>query len=100
MNSLQKQTKTEVGISDQDVIASYEKRLHSMTEALEVELLFKKLQFLGLHFDPFQSEIKSECIQILEQLKLTEHVKNPYLATNILLRLLDLTEEKLKSLKH
>lgn len=100
MNSLLKQSKTEVRISDQDVIACYELHLRSMTEVYEVELLFKKLQFLGLHFDPFQSEIKSECVQILDQLKLTEHVKNPYLATNILLRLLDLTEEKLKTLKH
>ncbi len=100
MNSFQKQSQAEVVISDHDVISSFENRLHSMTEAHEIELLFKKLQFLGLHFDPFQIEIKSECIQILDQLKLTEHLKNPYLATNILLRLLDLTEEKLKNLKH
>jgi hypothetical protein len=99
MNSLQKQTKPEVGFSDKDVLISFENKLLSMTEVSEVELLFKKLQFLGLNFDPFQTEIKNECVQILEQLKLTEEIKNPYLATNILLRLLDLTEEKLKSLK-
>ena len=99
MNSLQKQNKTGVGFSDQDVLISFENQLESMTTFSEVELLFKKLQFLGLNFDPFQSEIESECVQILDQLKLTEQMKNPYLATNILLRLLDLTEEKLKSLK-
>ncbi len=59
----------------------------------------KKLQFLGLNFDPFQNEAGSECEQIMHQLKMTEHMKNPYLATNILLRLLDKTEERINNLK-
>ena len=99
MNSLQKQTKTDGRLSQDDSIVSFENQLLSMTDISEVELLLKKLQFLGLNFDPFQNDIKSECVQILDQLKLSEYIKNPYLATNILLRLLDLTEEKLKRLK-
>lgn len=59
----------------------------------------KKLQFLGLNFDPFQAEIGNECGQIMDQLGLREHMMNPYQATNILLRLLDKTEERLNNLK-
>jgi hypothetical protein len=99
MNSLQKQTNPDTRFSDLDVIALFENQLQLITNVSEAEMLLKKLQFLGLHFDPFQIEIKSECLQILDQLKLSEHLSNPYLATNILLRLLDLTEEKLKGLK-
>lgn len=70
-----------------------------MQDVVEVELLMKKLQFLGLNFDPFQDEIGNECGQIMDQLGLREHLTNPYLATNILLRLLDKTEERLNNLK-
>ena len=71
-------------------------RLDSLTEA---ELLFKKLKFLGLHFDPFSSEVSSECQQIMNQLGLDLYLENPYLVTNLLLRLLDKVEEKINFLK-
>lgn len=72
-----------------------------MENVFDVELLMKKLQFLGLHFDPFQDEIGNDCLQIMEQLGIgmVDHMRNPYLATNILLRLLDKTEERLNNLK-
>jgi hypothetical protein len=70
-----------------------------MNNVIEVEILMKKLQFLGMNFDPFQNESENECGQIMDQLGLSEHMKNPYLATNILLRLLDKTEERLNNLK-
>lgn len=70
-----------------------------MNDLLEVELLMKKLQFLGINFDPFQVETGNECGQIMDQLGLTDHMRNPYLATNILLRLLDKTEERINNLK-
>lgn len=70
-----------------------------MTVVEDVELLMKKLQFLGLNFDPFQTEIGNECVQIMDQLQMREHMMNPYQATNILLRLLDKTEERLNNLK-
>lgn len=77
----------------------FEKNLSLMNTANEVEVLMKKLQYLGLHFDPFQSEVEKECQQIMDQLGLSHQMKNPYLATNILLRLLDKTEERLNNLK-
>lgn len=99
MNSLLKQTTQTELPSHETFLVSFEKRLLEMQDVLEVEKLMKKLQFLGINFDPFQGEIGNESGQIMEQLGLTEHMKNPYLATNILLRLLDKTEERLNNLK-
>ena len=99
MSSIQKQifpTRTE---THETFLVTFEKNLLSMKDVLEVELLMKKLQFLGLNFDPFQNEIGYECVQIMDSLGVTDHMKNPYLATNILLRLLDKTEERLNNLK-
>lgn len=99
MNSLQKQTAIESRPSHETFLVKFEKDLLEMKDVIEVELLMKKLQFLGINFDPFQNETESECELIMDQLGLSEHMKNPYLATNILLRLLDKTEERLNNLK-
>ena len=99
MNSLQKQTPSVEPTSHETFLVTFEKSLLVMNDVVEVELLMKKLQFLGINFDPFQTKTENECEQIMEQLGLTDHMKNPYLATNILLRLLDKTEERLNNLK-
>jgi hypothetical protein len=101
MNSIQKQNTIESSSSYEDFLISFEKKLIEMENVFEVELLMKKLQFLGLNFDPFQDEIGNDCCQIMEQLGngMIDHMRNPYLATNIVLRLLDRTEERLNNLK-
>ena len=99
MNSFQKQSTTVTQETHESFLLTFENNLLKMKDVLEVELLMKKLQFLGLNFDPFQNEVASECVQIMDQLGLTIHMQNPYLATNILLRLLDKTEERLNNLK-
>jgi hypothetical protein len=99
MNSLQKQTVVEAKESPDAFLVTFEKKILALSDVLEAELLMKKLQYLGLNFDPFQTEMAEECRQIMDQLGLSEHMKNPYLATNVLLRLLDKTEERLNSLK-
>lgn len=99
MNSVLKQPEAKVSISHEDFVLSFENNLLTIQDVFEVELILKKLQFLGLNFDPFQNEIGTECETIMSQLKLADHMKNPYLATNILLRLLDKTEERLNNLK-
>lgn len=98
MNSLLKQTSTERSETPENFVANFESNL-LVANLDEVELAMKKLKFLGIHFDPFSSENSDECQQVMDQLGLTEHLKNPYLATNILLRLLDKTEERLNNLK-
>jgi hypothetical protein len=98
MNSLLKQTITSTQETPEHFVLEFEKRL-LVTELLEAELTMTKLKFLGINFDPFNQDVTSECQQIMDNLGLTEHLKNPYLATNILLRLLDKTEERVNNLK-
>jgi hypothetical protein len=99
MNSLQKQVQEEEKSSHQSFVKSFQQMLTQMESVSEVETLYKKLQFLGLHLDPFKDEVPAECVQIMDSLELTDHLKNPYLATNIILSLLDKTEERLNKLK-
>ena len=99
MNSVQKQTTATSTETHETFVVTFEKNLLAADDVLAVELLMKKLQFLGLNFDPFQNESSPECNEIMNQLGLTTHMQNPYLATNILLRLLDKTEERLNNLK-
>ena len=82
----------------ENFVQKFESQLGAMG-VLEAELTMTKLKFLGLNFDPFNPEVTAECQQIMENLDLTDHLKNPYLATNILLRLLDKTEERVNNLK-
>ncbi|HXH74784.1 MAG TPA: hypothetical protein VNJ08_07445 [Bacteriovoracaceae bacterium] len=92
MNSLQKET-------SEAYVAAFEKNLSMLDKTDDIEILMKKLKFLGLNFDPFGPDISSECLQIMDSLGLTHHLSNPYAATNILLKLLDKTEERLNNLK-
>lgn len=98
MNSLQKNPEVQ-GTSLEDYCSSFEKKLAEMPTFSEVEKLLLKLQFLGTNYDPFFGRAEDECHQIIENLNLTPHLQNPYEATNILLRLLDKTEERLNTLK-
>jgi hypothetical protein len=80
-------------------VSQFETQLQAMNQPETVELLYKKLQYLGLHFDPFDSESTSEVQEVISNLGLAEQFRNPYQATNLLLRLLDKTEEQLNKLK-
>ncbi len=99
MNSLEKQSLSNRNETSQTFLISFENKLHSLTDIAGVEVLMVKLKYLGLHFDPFQQEVSSECQQVIQSLGLEGHLSDPYLATNILLRLLDKTEEHLNQLK-
>lgn len=99
MISHQKNTTSTEAETPENFLNSFEKKLAGETDFAAVEVLMKKLQFLGSNFDPFGAEVSGECKAIIETLELATHFRNPYLATNILLRLLDKTEEKLNSLK-
>lgn len=99
MISNQKNSLTNAAVSHEEYLSSFEKNLSLERDFSKVEILMKQLQFLGSNFDPFGAEVSAECQAIMEKLDLTLHFRNPYLATNILLRLLDKTEERLNSLK-
>ena len=99
MNSLQKQTTEQASETPENFVLKFEQNLLVLS-LFEAELTMKKLKFLGLNFDPFGPQVSQECQQIMESLGLTQHLTNPYFATNILLRLLDKTEERVNNLKH
>jgi hypothetical protein len=99
MNSVQKQYLDKTENSPDELVIGFEKFLMSLPDFLEVEVVMKKLQFLGIHFDPFQDVMGKECEQIVEQLGLKNQLQDPYLFTNTLLRLLDKTEERMNNLK-
>jgi len=96
MSSLQKHEKTQnlLGRSE-DVIFQFENYLKSIQKISEVKKLMKKLKYLGLNFDPFSGEISQECLDVLKSLQLDHQTSDPYQTTNTILRLIDLTEEKL-----
>jgi hypothetical protein len=98
MNSLQKQTSDRSTETPENFMQEFEQNL-LVIKLEEAELTMKKLKFLGLNYDPFDPNPSIECQNIMKHLGLTEHLKNPYLATNILLRLLDKTEERVNNLK-
>ncbi len=100
MDSLSKLNWTApTGLNSLDFRGSFQLAISKLEDYSMVELLYKKLQFLGLHFDPFQEVTDLNVKQIIEQLNLEVHLSNPYSATNLLLQLLDDTEERLKQLK-
>jgi hypothetical protein len=98
MNSLQQQEPSQESSTPEDYVTAFEAKLNQQ-DAAAVESLLIKLQFLGLHFDPFAGEIADECKQVMNNLGLNQHLANPYQATNLLLQLLDKTEERLNKLK-
>ncbi len=99
MNSLQKRPSSKHEDSHETFLSTFEKNILTINDIGDVEIMLKKLQFVGTNFDPFMPEISDECQQVMDNLGLTQHMKNPYLATNIILRLLDKTEERLNTLK-
>lgn len=60
----------------------------------------KTLQFLALDFDPFTTDLSSEAKQILALYHLESLVSDPFHFTNVLLRMLDLLEERIKTFIH
>jgi hypothetical protein len=98
MNSLLKNTTPSVTETPENFVLEFENML-LVAGLLEADLIMTKLKFLGINYDPFNPDVTTQCQQIMDNLKLTDHLKNPYLATNILLRLLDKTEERVNNLK-
>jgi hypothetical protein len=98
MNSFLKQTSDETNSKPKNVILEFENSLLEI-ELSQAEMIWVKLKFLGLNYDPFNPEGSAECLQIIESLGLGDHLNNPYIATNILLCLLDKIEDKINNLK-
>lgn len=100
MNSILKQPAPSIQKESPSLAQVFEETtLVNLKNIEEAETLMKKLKFLGLNYDPFHPEMSSECREVMENLRLPLNLENPYQATNILLRLLDKTEERINNLK-
>lgn len=71
----------------------------------KLSLKLGQLSYLAENFDPYQGvynglDISVELLNILNEFKLNEYTKNPFEFTNILLQLLDLTQEEAKKRSH
>ncbi|MBC74931.1 MAG: hypothetical protein CME64_02860 [Halobacteriovoraceae bacterium] len=67
----------------------------------ELELTQKKLQYLCLEFDPYQSDdLSNEEENIINEYELENSLSNPFEFTNIVLQMLDALETEIKSRSH
>lgn len=66
----------------------------------ELELVIKKLNYLCLDFDPYLMEKSTDVENTLNEFELNSFCSNPFKFTNILLQMLDKTENLIKSREH
>jgi hypothetical protein len=81
------------------LIQNYEKDLKEMTSA-ELNLAIQKLNFLCLNFDPYSGHMITEVENIISEYRLAEYTSNPFEFTNLVLQILDRTENLIKSRAH
>jgi hypothetical protein len=65
-----------------------------------LDLVIKKLNYLCLDFDPYQLEKSTEAQNILDEFELEQFCSNPFDFTNVVLQMLDKTENLIKSREH
>jgi hypothetical protein len=65
-----------------------------------LDLVIKKLNYLCLDFDPFELDRSQEAENILEEFELEQFCSNPFDFTNVVLQMLDKTENLIKSREH
>lgn len=104
MNSLLKNNTQNQTLISFDYLKKFQDKVSKMSNREEVLLLQQKLKYLGLHYNPFsphqETPEQNECHQIMTQLELLNFSHNPFEVTNLLLRLIDLLQEKLNHLHH
>jgi hypothetical protein len=81
------------------LVIKFEESLIEMTKD-QLDLAIKKLNFLCLNFDPYSNYVSTEVENILSEYQLTDYISNPFEFTNIVLQILDKTENTIKSRVH
>ena len=67
----------------------------------QLDLCLKKLNFLCLEFDPYQTDyLKVEEENILNELGLMDTIQDPFEFTKVILQMLDNVETELKKRSH
>ena len=85
--------------SRQDLISRFEIHINKLGMK-ELDLVIKKLNFVCLSFDPYGHEPSNEVENIMLDYELNEFTTNPFDFTNILLQMLDKTDNLKKSRAH
>ena len=93
------QNKEEIHGHKKCLVKSFEENLLKLDKQ-ELDLVIKKLSFLCLNYDPYDSDIEDEVENIINEYQLEEYTSNPFEFTNIVLQILDKTENIIKSRVH
>lgn len=83
----------------QDLINRFEQHINQLGKK-ELDLVIKKLNFVCLNFDPYEQEPTTEVENIMIDYELNEFMTNPFDFTNIVLQMLDKTDNLKKSREH
>lgn len=83
----------------QDLICRFDKYIIKLGRK-ELDIVIKKLNFLCLNFDPYDQEPSIEVENILNEFELNDYLTNPFEFTNIVLQMLDKTDNLKKSRVH
>jgi hypothetical protein len=102
---MQKTIMTKLSKSSSDILAlssrqclvlNFENKLKEMSKN-ELDLVIKKLNFLCHNFDPYDDHKSTEVENIISEFELDEFTSNPFEFTNVLLQILDKTENNIKT---
>ncbi len=95
-----KLSKLSPGISDlsqrQTLVLDFENMLKNM-ESGQLDIVIKKLNFLCHNFDPYDDHMGVEVENIINEFGLEDFTSNPFEFTNVLLQILDKTENIIKT---
>lgn len=81
-------------VSPADLLDGFVASLKRVKSLKTINTHQKRLQHLAQHFDPFAGTMSNECQQIVTFYHLDGVVQDPFLFTNLILRMLDILEEK------
>ena len=85
-------------VSPSDLIEQFVSSLKRVRSAKTLAMHQKRLQYLAQNFDPFSGTMNNECQQVVTFYGLDGAVQDPFLFTNVTLRMLDILEEKQRAL--
>ena len=76
----------------QDKVISFKNEIDKL-ELSELKIVLKKLNYLSFQIDPYKiDELTEEEKNLIEEFELKDYLSNPFAITNVLLKMIDLTE--------
>lgn len=100
MNKNPEYVKPVMAVGDKaDHLLRFEEYINKLGKK-NLDLVIKKLNYLCLDFDPFELHRSNEAENILAEYELEQFCSNPFEFTNVVLQMLDKTENLIKSREH